>query len=256
MVREGNEDNFVVAPELGLFAVADGMGGHNAGEIASRMAIDVLRDYLKRTSAGGDVLVGAHNPAYSAAANHLASGIRLANRVIYESAQNNPAWRNMGTTIVAALLEAEQLSIAHVGDSRAYLIRGDSIIPLTEDHSMVAEQVRMGLITREAAEASSQRNIITRALGLQSEPEVDLCDLPLAPGDRILLCSDGLTTMVSDEVIRAIVLGGSETDEICRQLVEEANRNGGRDNVTTVIVSLRGGNRSGFSRMFDWARRT
>lgn len=255
MVREGNEDSFIVSPELGLFAVADGMGGHNAGEIASRMAIDVLRDYLERTAAGGDVLLGTQDPSYSAAANHLASGIRLANRVIYESAQSNPAWRNMGTTFVAALIEADRLSIAHVGDSRAYLVRGDVIIPLTEDHSMVAEQVRMGLITQEAADASAQRNIITRALGFESAPDVDLCDLPLSAGDRILLCSDGLTNMVHDETIRSIVLGSNEPDEICRQLVEAANRNGGKDNVTAVVVMVRGGALSGLSRMFDWARR-
>jgi protein phosphatase len=255
MIREGNEDSFVVAPEAGLFAVADGMGGHNAGEVASRMAIDVLRDYLDRTVEGGEVLMGSQNPDYSDAANRLASGIRLANQVIFESAQNNPAWRNMGTTIVAAILDEERLSIAHVGDSRAYLIRGGGVIALTEDHSLVAEQVRMGLISRETAETSNQRNIITRALGFAAETEVDLCDLLLAPEDRILLCSDGLTTMVTDEMICSIVLCSSNPDEICRLLVEEANRNGGKDNVTVAVIIVRSGVLSGLSHMFDWARR-
>lgn len=254
MVREGNEDSFVVAPEIGFFAVADGMGGHNAGEVASRMAIEVLRDYLERTTIGDCLPDNGKNPDCSDAANHLASGIRHANRVIYESTRNNPAWRNMGTTIVAAILNENRLSIAHVGDSRAYLLRGGGIIALTEDHSLVAEQVRSGHISIETAESSSQRNIITRALGSGAEPEVELCDLLLAPEDRILLCSDGLTTMVSEAKIRSIVLGSSNPDEICRLLVEEANNNGGRDNVTVAVILVRGGALSGLSRIYNWAR--
>jgi len=254
MVREGNEDSFVVAPEIGFFAVADGMGGHNAGEVASRMAIEVLRDYLERTTIGDCRPDNGKNPDCSDAANHLASGIRHANRVIYESTRNNPAWRDMGTTIVAAILNENRLSIAHVGDSRAYLLRGGGIIALTEDHSLVAEQVRSGHISIETAESSSQRNIITRALGSGAEPEVELCDLLLAPEDRVLLCSDGLTTMVSEAKIRSIVLGSSNPDEICRRLVEEANNNGGRDNVTVAVILVRGGALSGLSRIYNWAR--
>ncbi len=254
MIREGNEDSFVIDSDRGLFAVADGMGGHNAGEVASRMAIDVLRDYISRTVSGGEVLLGGHDHNYSDSANRLASGIRLANRVIHETAQSNTAQRNMGTTIVSAILDDDRLSIAHVGDSRAYLLRNNGLIPLTEDHSLVAEQVRMGLITRENAESSTQRNIITRALGLEQEVAVDLCDLPVASGDLILLCSDGLTTMLADEAITAILLDGQEPEEICRHLVEAANSNGGRDNVTVVVLMVRGGALSGLSRMFNWAR--
>jgi protein phosphatase len=254
MVRDGNEDSFVVAPEIGFFAVADGMGGHNAGEVASRMAIEVLRDYLARTTIGNSIPVDGNNPDCSDAANHLASGIRHANRLIYESTRNNPAWQNMGTTIVAAILHENRLSIAHVGDSRAYLLRGGGIIALTEDHSLVAEQVRSGTISHESAGLSSQRNIITRALGSESEPEVDLCDLLLAPEDRILLCSDGLTSMVAETTIRTIVLGNRNPNEICRLLVEEANRNGGKDNITVAVILVRGGALSGLSRIYNWAR--
>jgi protein phosphatase len=254
MTREGNEDSFVVAPEIGFFAVADGMGGHNAGEVASRMAIDVLRAYLERTTIGGSLPGNDNNPDYSDAANQLASGIRHANRVIYESTRNNPAWQDMGTTIVAAILHENRLSIAHVGDSRAYLLRGGGIIALTEDHSLVAEQVRLGHISPETAELSSQRNIITRALGFEEDPELDLCDLLLAPEDRILLCSDGLTTMVTEAKIRSIVLGSSDPNEICRLLVEEANNNGGRDNITVAVILVRGGALSGLSRIYNWAR--
>lgn len=254
MVREGNEDSFVVAPEIGFFAVADGMGGHNAGEVASRMAIDVLRAYLERTAIGDSMHDNGNNPGYSHAANLLASGIRHANRIIYESTLNNPEWRDMGTTIVASILNDNRLSIAHVGDSRAYLLRGGGIISLTEDHSLMAEQARSGHISHETAESSSQRNIITRALGLEAEPEVDLCDLLLAPEDRILLCSDGLTTMVTEAQIRSIVLGSRNPNEICRLLVEEANRNGGKDNITVAVILVRGGALSGLSRIYNWAR--
>lgn len=255
MLRESNEDSFVVAPKMGLFAVADGIGGHNAGEVASQMALDVLQDYLERNAVVGENLQGSQNPDYSEAANRLASGIKLANRIIYETAQNNPAWRNMGTTIVAAILDKNRLSIAHVGDSRAYLLRGGGLIALTEDHSLVAEQVRLGHLSRQAAETSEQRNIITRALGFESENEVDLCDLLLAPEDRILLCSDGLTTMVAEGTIRSILLGNGNPDEICRLLVAEANLNGGKDNVTVAVIVVRGGAFSGLSRIFNWTRR-
>jgi serine/threonine protein phosphatase PrpC len=254
MVRDGNEDSFVVAPEIGFFAVADGMGGHNAGEVASRMAIDALRAYLERTAIDGSLPGSGKNPDCSDAANLLACGIRHANRVIYESTLDNPAWRDMGTTIVAAILNEDRLSIAHVGDSRAYLLRGGGIIALTEDHSLVAEQVRSGHISHETADVSSQRNIITRALGSGAEPEVDLCDLLLAPEDRILLCSDGLTTMVTEAKIRSIVLGSRDPDAICRLLVEEANNNGGKDNITVAVILVRGGALSGLSRIYNWAR--
>lgn len=255
MVREGNEDSFIVSLETGLFAVADGMGGHNAGEVASRMALDVLNDYLIRSARGEEKMLGSRNPDISENANRLVSGIRLANRVIYESARSNPLWRSMGTTIVAALLEGERLNIAHLGDSRAYLVRGSAIIRLTEDHSMVAEQVRLGLISAEAAQASEQRNIITRALGLESEPDVELCDLLLAADDRLLLCSDGLTNMVPDEMICRVVQAGDGPDETCRRLVAEANSNGGRDNVTALVLTVEGGLLARLSRIFDRSRR-
>ncbi|NVN99863.1 MAG: Stp1/IreP family PP2C-type Ser/Thr phosphatase [Geobacteraceae bacterium] len=254
MVRDGNEDSILVAPDLNLYVVADGMGGHNAGEIASKMAVDVLRDYISRTAAGGEVLIGRHDQSVSDTANHLASGIKLANRVIYESAQSNPAWKNMGSTIVAVLLEDERLSIAHAGDSRAYLIRGESIIQLTDDHSLVAEQVRKGLISREDAETSTRRNIITRGLGVDLELEVDLSDLPVTDGDRILLCSDGLSNMLTDQAIAAITQGYRDPLEVCQKLIEEANRSGGTDNISAVIIMISGRKMSGLSRMFNWAR--
>jgi protein phosphatase len=253
MVRSGNEDSFIISPELGLFAIADGMGGHNAGEIASKMAIETLRDVIAQTAEDEISPEVIENPI-SAAAQRLEKGIRLANRAIHEASRNNPAWQNMGTTIVAALLTSERLCIAHVGDSRAYLLRAETIVPLTEDHSIVAEQLKMGLISREMAETSSQRNIITRALGLMTEPEADFSDLHLVPGDRVLLCSDGLTNMVSEDDILSIVHESRNAEAACRRLVDAANRNGGKDNITAVIVTLNEGAFSGLSHFFDRVR--
>lgn len=254
MVREGNEDSILLADDLGLYAVADGMGGHNAGEVASRMAMDVIRDYITRTSRGGEVLLGGHDHAYSDAANRLASGIKLANRVIFESASNSASWRSMGTTIVAALIDGEQVSIAHAGDSRAYLVRGNEIRPLTNDHSLVAEQVRQGLLSKEEAEKSTRKNVITRALGAAADIEIDLCDLAVEDGDRMLLCSDGLSNMIADQGIAAIVRGFREPEEICTKLVEEANRCGGRDNISAVLLMFSRKRESGIARLFGWGK--
>ncbi len=238
VVREHNEDALLTATELGLFAVADGMGGHLAGEIASRMAVDVLHDYLQRSAESGQGLIGNIDKNHSPAANRLASGIRLANRVIHEAGQSNGAWRRMGTTIVAALVDGSRLALAHVGDSRGYLIRGRSIIQLTDDHSLVAEQQRQGLIPQEAAATSRLKNIITRALGEAPEVEVDLSELDIMDGDRILLCSDGLTNMVSDEAILGVIAGENDPGKACRMLIDKANENGGRDNITLVLIYL------------------
>jgi serine/threonine protein phosphatase PrpC len=238
MVREHNEDFLVTDTELGLFAVADGMGGQLAGEIASRMAVDVLKDYIGRAAAGGEALIGARDERYTPAANQLASGIRLANRVIFEAGQSSASMRSMGSTIVAVLLDGDRLAIAHVGDSRVYLIRGGSINQITDDHSLVAEQQRKGLISKDEADSSHLKNVITRALGQDLDVEVDLNELDTMDGDRILLCSDGLTNMVSDEEILTVVTRENDPGRACGILVNKANDNGGKDNVTVVLVYL------------------
>ncbi|MBI4691295.1 MAG: Stp1/IreP family PP2C-type Ser/Thr phosphatase [Nitrospirae bacterium] len=236
LARENNEDNLLVDKELGLFVVADGIGGQSAGEIASKMAIEVIGDYFRRTSAGSDTLIGAFDDRYSAASNRLASGIRLSNQVIYESSKSNASWDGMCTTIASVLLDGSQLSIAHVGDSRVYLVRADSIQQLTDDHSVVSEQLKRGLITKEMAEKSSITNIITRALGQDKSVDVDLEEIDIMDNDRILLCSDGLTTMVKDDVIFSIVKEVDEPEKACSMLIDIANKNGGRDNITVVLV--------------------
>lgn len=218
LVRKMNEDSFCVEEGLGLFVVADGMGGHAAGEVASAMAVDVLRDYIK-------------NSENDRSSHRLASGTNLANKKIFEAGQGK-----MGTTIAAVLSDGDRLSIAHVGDSRVYLIRSGSIIQLTEDHSLVAEQVKQGLITKEEAEQSTFRNVITKSLGQASDVEVDLNDLAVNGGDRILLCTDGLYSMVPDELICSTVTSTRNLENACKMLVDAAKENGGVDNIAVVLM--------------------
>lgn len=237
--RQNNEDNFCVDEDLRLFIVADGMGGAAAGEVASRMAVETIINHVKRSSVGNMLFVGGYDKRFSDGASYrIASGIRLANQAIYEASQSNVEWRGMGTTVAAALLDGSKMSIAHAGDSRIYLIRTSSIIQLTDDHSIVSEQVKSGLLTKEEAEGSEARNIITRALGSAQSVKVDLDEIGLIDGDRIILCSDGLTTMVPDSVILSIVATYNEPDRACSALIDIANRNGGKDNITVVLVYL------------------
>lgn len=236
--RQNNEDNFCVDEDLRLFIVADGMGGAAAGEIASRMAVETIRNHVKRSSAGNEPFVGGYDKRFSGASNRIASGIRLANQSIYEASQSNVKWRGMGTTVAAALLDGSKMSIAHTGDSRIYLIRTSSIIQLTDDHSIVSEQVKSGLLTKEEAEGSEVRNIITRALGSAPSVEVDLDEIDIMDGDRVVLCSDGLTTMVPDSVILSTVAVSGEPDRACSALIDIANKNGGKDNITVAFVYL------------------
>ena len=234
--RTNNEDNFCVEEGLGLLAVADGIGGSSAGEIASKMAVDVIRDYITRSASANEPFIGEYDKKNSEFANRLASAIRLSNKAIYEASQNNAAWRGMGTTVAAALFAEDRLSIAHVGDSRGYLIRANSIVQLTDDHSVVSEQVRQGLLTREEASESNIRNIITRALGKDLSLDVDIDEVELMDDDRVLLCTDGLTTMVSDDAILSMISSIEEPEKACCRLIDTANKNGGKDNVTVVVA--------------------
>jgi protein phosphatase len=238
--RTNNEDSFYIDKDLGLFIVADGMGGHSAGEVASRMAVEALSGDIRKSRSGGQPLIGASGAGRSDASNRLVSGIKLANQVVCEAAKNNSSWQGMGTTIVAALADGDKLSIAHVGDSRAYLVRSGTISQLTDDHSVVAEQVRKGLISKEEAAGSGIRNIITRALGNDDALEVDVTDIDLMDGDRLLLCSDGLSTMVADEEVLMIMASDDLPESVCTRLVDEANNNGGRDNITVVTAFFTG----------------
>ena len=239
--RQNNEDNFGIDRDLRLFIVADGMGGHAAGEVASRMAIELILDYIRRTATSDEPYLTGFNNRFSRAGNRLSSAIILANQVISDASTKREEWQGMGTTVVAAWLadpDCARLSIAHVGDSRVYLLRSGEMRQLTTDHSLVEEQIREGFMTREEARDSAIRNMITRALGYRERVNPDIIELPMEPGDRLLLCSDGLNTMLTDQEILDIIRLNANLKNACRQLVDAANERGGRDNITVIMAAF------------------
>ena len=238
MSRPTNEDRYCIAENPHLFIVADGMGGHAAGEIASQIAIDATLDQIKKSHLPLEQFIGEYEQELSEEANRLASSIRLANQVIYEAAQNNTAWRGMGTTIAAAWhTVGNKIVFSHVGDSRIYLVRQESMRQLTRDHSIIEEQISRGLLTKEEASSSKVKNIITRALGHEQQVTVDVDELFLEPEDILLLCTDGLTSMLPDETILSVVTTTkNELAAICDKLIETANRKGGKDNIAVVLA--------------------
>ena len=238
--RAHNEDSLCADPNLGLFVVCDGMGGHRAGEVASRLAVQVIQKHLRESSANAlQPIVGDYDPAFSPQTNRLASAIRLANRAIHDAGESQPDHAGMGTTVVSAVISGQILSIAHVGDSRMYLIRSGAIQPLTPDHSLVAEQVRRGLLTEEQAERSPHRHVVTRALGISQEVQVEVNEIRLLERDALLLCSDGLTGAVKPPEILRAILSEQEPQAACERLVTMANAAGGEDNTTVILVTVR-----------------
>jgi protein phosphatase len=219
--RSANEDSLVVRPPL--FAVADGMGGAKAGEVASAVAVDAVE--------------GAKESSEPVEAQ-LASIVREANRRIYDLAVADESRRGMGTTLTLAKLHGDEVSLAHVGDSRAYRLRAGELTQLTRDHSLVAELERSGQITPEAAEHHPQRSIITRALGPEPDVEVDTYTLTGREGDLFLICSDGLTSMISDDEVASILRSAGSLDEAADELVRAANQSGGKDNITVILFRL------------------
>jgi serine/threonine protein phosphatase PrpC len=216
------------------------MGGHNAGEVASRLASDVVREHVQEAHQRADLpLVGQYDPRFSASTNRLASAVRFANDVVYRAANSRLDYEGMGTTMVAAFLNGVVVSIAHVGDSRVYLVRAGNLRKLTEDHSLVAEQVQRGLLTEEQAEHSQQKNIITRAIGIEATIEPTLSELTLVPEDCLLLCSDGLTRGVRPEQILDAIRGAPDPQIASDELVALANQAGGEDNTTVVVIMTR-----------------
>jgi len=237
--RRHNEDRFVVDPQLGLYVICDGMGGNNAGEIAGTLAVHTIHAHLAKAAQDADLPpIGPDNAALSDQANRLASAIHAANHVIHRESWRRPDYAGMGTTVVAALLHEKGLAIAHVGDSRLYLVRNGTIQPLTTDHSWVADQVLKGFITEEEAERSPSRNIVTRALGVERSVDVELAEVPVKNGDRLLLCSDGLTRAVHSKDILHILTGSEGLAVMSDRLIAMANEAGGDDNTTVIIVAL------------------
>ncbi|MRR15365.1 MAG: Stp1/IreP family PP2C-type Ser/Thr phosphatase [Deltaproteobacteria bacterium] len=231
LVRSKNEDHIHIDARLGLLVVADGMGGHRSGETASRLAVEVVRDFFHQDRQG----TGPQDGAYSETTNRLRDAIWLANRTVYETAQKSPGLSGMGTTIAAAVLKGNQVSYAHIGDSRIYLVRSGSIMQLTDDHSLVREQVRHDRMTKEEAAHSTMKNILTRAVGIDSEVAADLGELTVLTGDILLLCSDGLHNMVSDEEMLEIISRAGNVHAASEFLVDTANDNGGLDNVSAIV---------------------
>jgi protein phosphatase len=223
--RRRNEDAFVCEPPL--FAIADGMGGAQAGEVASRLAAESLREGDR-----GDL----------STLEQAVELIREANRRVYAYSSENASTRGMGTTMTVALVDRDRVTIGHVGDSRAYLLRDEQLTQLTQDHSLVAELVRSGRLTPEEAETHPRRSVITRALGTDSDVEVDVFSVQAREGDLYLLCSDGLTSMITDAEIESILASArANLDDATKRLIEAANHAGGEDNITVVLFELEGG---------------
>jgi len=242
MKRRLNEDVFEIDDTVGAYIVADGMGGHSAGEVASRLAVDAIVEHLReRIPLLGEATWPDHwEGERSGSGNLLADAIVEGHRAVLAAVGSDTELKGMGTTVVAAVLDRGQgrLVIGHVGDSRAYRLRGGRLELLTEDHSWVHEQVREGNLSEEAARTHPLKNVVTQALGGSAEPVVDILETDAEVGDLYLLCSDGLNTMLTDEEIGRILLDASGLPEAGQNLVIAANEHGGNDNITVVLLKV------------------
>jgi serine/threonine protein phosphatase PrpC len=240
MVRTNNEDSYQVVPALNLYVLADGMGGEAHGEVASSLAVEtVVTQCLEGQQNRSAPLTGEAKPGLSEKSRRLASAVHLANQKVFASAAEHAEQRGMGATLTAAWIDDMNLSIGHVGDSRVYLLRTGVLQQLTSDHSLVAEQVRRGILTASEAESSTMQNVLLRALGTQPEVEVDTEQVVLFPNDVLLLCSDGLTRMVTEPEIAGALQSEPDPQKAAEKLVRLANEGGGVDNVTAIVVSMR-----------------
>lgn len=253
--RPHNEDRVAADPPHGIAVLADGMGGHKGGEIASALAVETVTRELANRLPG----VGTESPddeAYAPESLLARDVVTEANTIVYETARTQPQYEGMGTTLVVALFYDDRLTLAHVGDSRAYRFRSGKLEQLTRDHTLMQELIDRGFYTPEEARASLNRNIVTRALGTEESVNTDLQEEIALPGDLYLLCSDGLNDMVDDETIRLTLdRFGDNLEAAADRLIEEANGNGGQDNVSVVLTRVLQpfpGRRSWFRRFVDW----
>ena len=238
LVRSLNEDAYMLRADEGLFVVCDGMGGAPAGEVASQMAVDaILRELQDDSLASSE----PGEPGYLPHTNRLAEVVRRSNEVIYDQAQKDPRQAGMGTTVVGAWIGRHVVSIAHVGDSRAYLWHGERLEPLTRDHSLGEAHIAAGLIEELRRLPVEHQNALVRVLGREPNVDVDLKEVPVRPGDYLLLCSDGLTRMVPEYLLAQAFHEFREPQRICDFLIAAANDNGGADNITVVVVEVTGG---------------
>jgi protein phosphatase len=236
LVRANNEDNLGFDTATGVFIVCDGMGGQAAGERASKIAVDTVMGYFRQNRTQGGEIVGKVFDRLSDRANALARAIQLANQNIHEEANRDPKFTGMGSTIVAIAVEGDEFSVAHVGDSRAYLLRGGVIQQLTNDHSLVMEQVRRGLLTLEDAEKSAIQNVIVRSLGAEESVDPDLADHELLTGDTLLICSDGLSHFVHDNILSDVLAASPSPEQACDDLIQAAKGANSNDNITCLVL--------------------
>jgi len=238
VIRSHNEDCFDIDPKNQVFVVADGMGGHSHGEIASRIAVDAIRDFVERTTDNDATLPFEMDPQLGRHGNRLRAAIHVAHDRVLRAIRQDASLHGMGTTVVGLLLDGQSAAIAHVGDSRAYRLRNGKLELLTQDHTWVNEQVVAGFLSEEQARAHPLKNVVTRALGGEAEVEIDVHEWPAETGDVFLLCSDGLTTMLTDDDILSRLQSAGRLEEACSRLVRDANARGGYDNVSVVLVQV------------------
>ncbi len=238
-VRKHNEDNFLVDAELNLFIVADGLGGHAAGEVASQIVVDKVGQFISQTVEQDRTWPLEYDVSLPYDGNRLKAALMLADQAILDDIRGNPERESMGSTVVAALLRDNHATLVHVGDSRAYLVNASEIRQITRDHSWVAEQVANGILTSEEARKHPFRNVITQALGNGGDLDVAVQDVEIAELDCLLLCSDGLSGMLQDQDIWQIVNNADSPQSAVQKLVKDARANGGEDNITAVLVQIR-----------------
>ena len=252
MKREHNEDSLLIMPEEDLFVVADGMGGHASGEIASKLAVDTVKSFYYDTSLDEEITwpfrTGKEDD-YDA--NRLVTAIKLANQRIFESSTAQPQLRGMGTTVVATYVAGDRVFVAHVGDSRAYRFRDGKLEPVTEDHSLLNDFRKSLSLTPEEEKNFPHKNIIVRALGMKATVDVDLKILTPEVGDIYLLCSDGLTGEIEDKELERLLREGGSPVKTCHRMVQLANDNGGRDNITVVLIRFEEEDAAGIDELTD-----
>jgi serine/threonine protein phosphatase PrpC len=238
LTRVHNEDYFEIDPEHKLYIVADGMGGHSHGEVAAQIAVTSIRDFIHKTADQDTTWPFGMDARLERHTNLLKMSIRIAHDSVLRAISKDGSLYGMGTTVVGFLLAGNVAAVAHVGDSRAYRLRNGRLDQLTQDHTWVNEQVVAGFLSKEQARTHPLKNVVTRALGGESDVVVDIREIEVRKGDIYLLCSDGLTGMLSDADIRDRLGAGSSLHETCRRLVNDSNARGGIDNVTVVVLAI------------------
>jgi len=237
LTRVHNEDYFEIDPDHKLYIVADGMGGHSHGEVAAQIAVNAIRDFIHKTADKDTTWPFGMDNRFERHTNLLKMAVRIAHDNVLRAISKDGSLYGMGTTVVGFLVSGSTAAVAHVGDSRAYRLRNGRLDQLTQDHTWVNEQVVAGFLSKEQARSHPLKNVVTRALGGESDVVVDVRELEMRPGDLYLLCSDGLTGMLSDADIRERLSAQTGLHEICRSLVNDSNARGGIDNVTVVVLA-------------------